>query len=342
MKNIPVVLLAFLVMLCSCYTPYETLSSQPQEDYKSSSKKEASYQFSIAFSGNSYSKELQQVAANIERRTSGDLKLIIFSDNQMGTDSEIISCVQKGTLSMTAASTALFQSLVPEAAVINIPACYTQYVQPYVFYDGEFYNQLNSQFHKAGFELLVEESSGYRLLTSAFPITSIEQLENLQIRTLKNRFHARLWELLGAVPFENIEWRELYYALQEGVVEAQDNPLEVIRMGQIQDIHPYALNGPFFVTYNSVVMNKESYDSLPVEYQVILKEELTTVFSDDISRLRKNPIEIYGLTINTLTQSDQNKLKELLSPMLEEIEQEAGSELMNALIVENQVKKLVN
>ena len=342
MKRLYAIMLILLAALCGCVAstselmppepPAAVLSEPPTE------AQQATYQFSVAFTGNSYSKKIYQAAANIEKRTNGDLKLAIFSDGQMGTDAEIIQAVQNGTLSLAAANTAIFQPLVPQAAVINIPACYTQYVQPYISYNGEFYRQFNKCFNQAGFELLVQESSGYRLLTSASSITALDQLSGLRIRTLNNRFHVRLWELLGAQPYQNIEWSELYYALQEGVVEAQDNPLEIIRMGRLQDIHPYALNGPFFVTYNSLAMNKAAYDALPEDYQNILKEELYAAMAENITRMRKNSVEVYGLTINSLSPDDQELLKAHLLPMLNEIEREAGSDLMNALIVENRLK----
>ncbi|WMJ84614.1 TRAP transporter substrate-binding protein [Oscillospiraceae bacterium LTW-04] len=342
MRRMSTVLLTFLVLLCGCMTASDLSSLEPQIQEVSQppvQEKQATYEFSVAFTGNSYSKKIYQAAANIQKRTDGDMKLVIFSDGQMGTDAEIIRAVQNGTLSIAATNTSIFQPLVPEAAVINIPACYKQYVQPYISYDGEFYEQFNKCFNKAGFELMVQESSGYRLLTSASSITSLEQLKGLRIRTLDNRFHVRLWELLDAEPYQNIEWSELYYALQEGVVEAQDNPLEIIRMGRLQDIHPYALNGPFFVTYNSLAMNKKAYDSLPADYQKILKEELYTAMAENITRMRKNPIEVYGLTINSLSQDDQELLKTLLLPMLNEIEREVGTDLTQALIVENQLKR---
>lgn len=341
MRRIFAVLLTSLALLCGCMRASDLPSFEPPVEEASQpppKEKQATYQFSVAFNGNSYSKKVYQAAANIEKRTNGDMKLVIFPDAQMGTTNEMIRAVQNGTLSITVTNTSSFQSLVPQAAVINIPACYTQYVQPYISYDGEFYNQFNKCFNKAGFELLVQESSGYRLLTSASSITSLEQLKGLRIRTLDNRFHVRLWELLGAQPYQNIEWNDLYYALQEGVVEAQDNPLEIIRMGRLQDIHPYALNGPFFVTYNSLAMNKKAYDLLPTDYQKILKEELYTAMAENTTRMRKNPIEVYGLTINSLSKDDQELLKTLLLPMLDEIEKEAGSDLTQALIAENQLK----
>ncbi len=343
MRRVYAVMLTLLAMLCGCMaaTSELPLPEAPVEEVSQppAAGKQATYQFSVAFTGNSYSKKVYQAAAAIEKRTNGDLKLTIFSDGQMGTDTEVIRAVQNGTLSMVASNTAIFQTLVPEAAVINIPACYTQYVQPYVSYDGDFYSQFNKCFNKAGFELLVQESSGYRLLTSASSITALDQLQGLRIRTLNNRFHVRLWELLGAEPYQNIEWSELYYALQEGVVEAQDNPLEIIRMGRLQDIHPYALNGPFFVTYNSIAMNKAAFDALPEEYQKILKEELYTAMAENITRMRKNPIEVYGLTINSLSEADRERLKTSLLPMLNEIQQEAGADLMQALIIENRLKR---
>lgn len=340
MKRMLAMALGLIGLLCGCMTTSELPSLEPLETHSSQTAEEveASYQFSIAFTGNSYSKKVYQAAANIEKRTNGDMKIVIFPGGQMGTDNEIIRAVQNGTLSMAAANTSIFQPLVPQAAVTNIPACYTQYVQPYVSYDGEFYNQFNRSFNEAGFELIVQESSGYRLLTSASSVTSLEQLKGLRIRTLDNRFHVRLWELLEAEPYQNIEWNELYYAMQEGVVEAQDNPLEIIRMGRLQDIHPYALNGPFFVTYNSLVMNKKAFDLLPEDYQNILKEELNSAMAENVSRMRNNPVEVYGLTINNLSEEDQEQLKTRLTPMLNEIQEETGSELMVALLIENRLK----
>ena len=190
MKHIFTVLLTLLVLLCGCMTASDLPPLEPSVEEVSqptAEEKQATYQFSVAFNGNSYSKKVYQAAANIEKRTNGDVKLIIFPDAQMGTTKEMIRAVQNGTLSITVTSTSSFQPLVPQAAVINIPACYTQYVQPYISYDGEFYNQFNKCFNKAGFELLVQESSGYRLLTSASSITSLEQLKGLRIRTLDNR-----------------------------------------------------------------------------------------------------------------------------------------------------------
>ena len=342
MKRRYAAMLFCLAALCGCASASELLPPEPSAAGPSQSPAEvrqATYQFSVAFTGDSYSREVYLAAANIEKRTDGDLKLVIFSDGQMGTNLEAVRAVQNGTLSITATTTPIFQPLIPQAAVTNIPACYTQYVQPYISYDGAFYQQFNKCFNEAGFELLVQESSGYRLLTSASSVTALEGLSGLRVRTLNNRFHVRLWELLGAKPYQNIEWSELYYALQEGVVEAQDNPLEIIRMGRLQDIHPYALNGPFFVTYNSVAMNKAAYDALPEAYQKILKEELHAAMSENTARMRKNPIEIYGLTMNSLSADDRELLKERLLPMLNEIEQEAGLALMEALIAENQAKR---
>lgn len=341
MKRRYAAMLFCLAALCGCASASELLPPGPtaaEASQPPAEVRQATYQFSVAFTGDSYSREVYLAAANIEKRTDGDLKLVIFSDGQMGTNLEAIRAVQNGTLSITAATTPIFQPLIPQAAVTNVPACYTQYVQPYISYDGAFYQQFNKCFNEAGLELLVQESSGYRLLTSASSVTALDQLSGLRVRTLNNRFHVRLWELLGAKPYQNIEWSELYYALQEGVVEAQDNPLEIIRMGRLQDIHPYALNGPFFVTYNSVAMNKAAYDALPEAYQKILKEELHAAMSENTARMRKNPIEIYGLTMNSLSPDDLELLKERLLPMLNEIEQEAGPALMEALIAENQLK----
>ena len=66
----------------------------------------------------------------------------------------MVKAAQRGTLSIAASSTSVCTSIIPEAAILDIPACFTAYIQPFRVYDGKFFDALNHAYREQGLELL--------------------------------------------------------------------------------------------------------------------------------------------------------------------------------------------
>jgi len=110
----------------------------------------------------------------------------------------------------------------------------------------------------------------FRQLTSNRPIHSPEDLRGLRIRTMENPIQLAIWNELGASPTP-IAFAELYTSLQQGTVDAQENPLELVTMMRFHEVQDYVtLTNHLFQT-GQAIMSPRFYHSLPVDLQAVVR-----------------------------------------------------------------------
>jgi len=324
-------LLLAAVFLCACApTAAVSLSTAAptQEPIK-----EPTYRFGIGYTGSGYTSSLTAWAKAVFERTDGDVEILLYGNNVLGTDIEMVEATKNGTLTLAVCTPSVYINLVPQAAIMDIPFCYTEYICPNVIYDydGDYFRQLNESYQKAGFELMFLAMGDYRALSSKEAITKLSDLRGMKIRSLANPYHTQLWELLGAEPIDTVRSPDLQYALKNGVIDGAETAARILRSEGLLELQPYALNGPFVVS-SSIVMNRDTFLSLPEAYQTILKEELLTHLQFNASDIP----EIEGLTITSLNDTDMKKLREIAQPLLDEILSTVDTTLLDALIKEHE------
>lgn len=170
-------------------------------------------------------KGMEFMAQRLDELSGGLMRIEIFPNEQLGTETEAIEQVQNGVLAMTKTSTAALENFIPEMAIFSIP---------YIFQDADHsWRVLEGSLGKE--LLLIGESSGVRGLcyydagsrnfyTIKTPILSPDSLRGLKIRVMKSKTSMDMVQALGAAPTP-IPWGELYTALQQGMVDGAENNL---------------------------------------------------------------------------------------------------------------------
>jgi len=215
----------------------------------------------------------QKIKEMIEQRSNGKIKVEVYLDNQLGGDREILEGCQVGGIAMVSQTTAPQVTFIPELAVFDIPMLFDNLDLARKVLSGPFRQKLEPLYEKAGLKLLLFEPIYYRETTTNKPIKTINDFKGIKIRTMENKYHMAFWKALGANPTP-LNFSELYIALQQGIVDAQENPYEIVWANKFYEVQKYLINTHHICFILSIVMNKGLYDSMPAEYKKIITDSM--------------------------------------------------------------------
>jgi len=215
----------------------------------------------------------KQLAAKVEERTKGQVKITIYPANALGSPPEVVEQVKLGTLDMCINTQGQFEYHVKACAAAQIPFVFDDYGHAHRALDGPAMQWLAPQFEKAGFIHLANWEWGFRNVTNnKRPILKPEDIKGLKLR-VPPEFHLQaLFETLGAV-VTKIAWPELYMALAQNVVDGQENPLSAIWYQKFYEVQKHVALTRHAYACAMPVMSVKSWAKLTAEQQRIFKEE---------------------------------------------------------------------
>jgi TRAP-type transport system periplasmic protein len=229
----------------------------------------------------------------LEELSGGQMTLLQHPAAALGGERELIEAVQIGTLDMVITSTGPLPNFVPETQVLDLPFLFRDYDHARGVLDGEIGRELLDYVDAAGFKALAWTENGFRHITnSQRPIRTPADLQGLKIRTMENPIHLRAFEALGAAPTP-MSFAELFTALQQGVVDAQENPIVVISVSNFAEVQSHlSLTGHLY-SPAIIMMSQDLWSSLSEEEQGWVME--ATAASVEVTRARVNELEDTGI-----------------------------------------------
>lgn len=256
----------------------------------------------------------------VEQKSAGQIKVKIYPDCQIGDEREQWQSMQEGILQMSIASAAPLAGFVPEWMAFN---------QPYLTDSEEvFLNVLNGPVGKE-FKELVKEKIGVRILgwswlgfrnfTANKPIKSVADIKGMKIRVTQSPEKVKLVEGLGAQA-SPIAWSELYTSLQQGVVDAQENPLAIIEQGKLYEVQKYMILDGHSLGVTPITISEKFFQKLSPENQRLVKDaalEAITIFRAQNylgNTLWIEDLERRGMQIYTPTPEQLKEFRQAVQP----------------------------
>jgi TRAP-type C4-dicarboxylate transport system substrate-binding protein len=140
--------------------------------------------------------------------------------------------------------------------------------------DGPFFDTMAKVYEESGFKILGFADQGFRTLTTNKKVQTLADLKGQKIRTMENPNHIEFWKSLGANPTP-MAWGEVYIGLQQGAIDGQENPYEVIAANKIYEQQKYVINTNHMLHTLTLITNPALYNGLTPEEQKILDEAAT-------------------------------------------------------------------
>ncbi|MBB5048069.1 tripartite ATP-independent transporter DctP family solute receptor [Rhodopseudomonas rhenobacensis] len=171
----------------------------------------------------------QQAAERIKQATGGRVNLLIFPNNQLGSDPEMLSQVRSGAIQMYALPGLLAQSIVPDAGIHCLAFSFKSYDDLWPAIDGPLGAFIRASMDKIGIKTFATPlDNGFRQITSRDkPIFTPADLAGFKIRTAPSPIIISIFEHLGAAT-TTVSIKETYAALQTKLVDGEENPLPTI------------------------------------------------------------------------------------------------------------------
>ena len=215
----------------------------------------------------------------VEERTKGDVAVKVHINAVLGGGREALEAVKVGTQTMVDAALAPVFGFEPAFGVLNLPYLFTSRKQWYELLDGPLGTELLTMLERLGFVGLGYPENGIRHVTNNVrPITKPEDLKGIKIRVMQSPVFISTFKTLGALPTP-IPWAELYSALQQGVVDAQENPVVNIYGSKFYEVQKFLSMTGHTYDPNVYFLNKKFFDSLSGEYQAILRSTAKEVIA---------------------------------------------------------------
>lgn len=185
-----------------------------------------------------------------------------------------------------------------------------------------------------GLRVLYLNMNGFRYLTnSRNPATSPDDLKGMKIRVQENPIHMQMIRAMGASPTP-IPFTELFTALQQGVVDGQENPITMIKMYKLYEVQKYLTLSKHLFLFAGVYINEEYFQSLPADVQQALLDAARIAQEYSYKEITEGEEELLNeigeiMEITELTEEQYNSFKNKMTPIWSSIAEDIGADYFN-------------
>ncbi len=279
----------------------------------------------------------QEWKEKVEERTGGRVEMQIFPSGQLGGPREMLESVGFGNQEVTICTPTDLSSFVPEMGVCNFAFLFQDKEVAYEFFDGEIGEELSLAAEKAGFKVLGYPEIGFRQVTNSVrPITCLEDFNGIKIRTRGAAAHLDTFRTLGANPVA-VNFSELYSALQQGIVDAQENSTTNILQNSFYDVQKYLSITNVFYEAWAVTMNLDFFNALPDDIrEIIMTACQEAVVSNRAIVSQMNDESLLKLSelmeVNEIAPEEMARIVEVARSVYPDYADEVGEDLFNKVM----------
>lgn len=278
----------------------------------------------------------EKFAEEVDRLSGGSMKISVYPNSVLGGDRELLESCKDGDIPFVVQNTAPQVTFMKDTAVFDMPALFETIDEVREHVDNlEFMELMQQVYHDGGYELLGYADQGFRVMTTNKKVESLADFKGQKIRTMENSHHMDFWKKLKASPTP-MSFSEVYIGLQQGTIDAQENPYEVIVSNKLYEQQDYVVETNHLPHLISLIVSDEFFQDLLEDKQAILVEaaeiakEEARQASDDRIADKIKVIEDSGTQIVTLSDELRAEIREAVQPVYDEIEKNVDKKLYNA------------
>ncbi|WP_116134140.1 TRAP transporter substrate-binding protein [Tropicimonas sp. IMCC34043] len=245
---------------------------------------------------------LEKVAALVNERTGGAVEFQIFPQGQLGNQRQMTEGVQLGAIEATVSPAAFLGGFNPLVSVLDIP-----YLIPadgdaaQALRQGPFGQALLASFDDKGVKAIALWPNGTKNFTSNKPLDDIAEFAGQKFRVMDSSILIEQFSALGASAIA-LPFGELYTALQTGVVDGEENPLDTILNMKFYEVQDYLVVSEHGAMEDVVLFNPMWWESLPEEYRTVIVD----AFNEAVPELRAHKAAAVAAALETIEASDTN------------------------------------
>ncbi len=214
----------------------------------------------------------QEFARKIGEISKGQIKAEVFPASQLGSNDAMLDAVGSGALEAMIIPTAFSAKVTPAFTLLDLPFLFPNMDKAVEFMLGPEAAALMREVEPKGYKCLAFWPSDFKLMTANKPIEKVEDLKGLKFRVMAGDVLMNTYKGWGASAIP-IQLNELYTALAQKTVDAQENTMGTIHDFKFYEVQKYIMESNHSLTADAFLVNKPWFDKLPAEIQKAMVEE---------------------------------------------------------------------
>lgn len=279
---------------------------------------------------------LVKYAELVKERTGGKVTIDIFHSAQLGNERDNIEGLQMGTLDICVSSTGPMGSFEPKFFMFDLPFLFRDREHVYKVLDGPIGQELLGKLTAKGIIGAAYWENGFRQVTnSKRPINSVADIKGLKLRTMENQVHMDAFKALGVDPTP-MAWSEVFTALQQGVIDGQENPVPIIYVQKLIEANQKYLAitnhvySPALLLISAATLNR--FDEKTRKILVDTAKEVASYERGLIKKMDEEQIGLLQKAGMVVTHPNQAEFKAACKPVYDKYEKKFTKELIDRIV----------
>jgi TRAP-type transport system periplasmic protein len=263
----------------------------------------------------------------VEKESNGSLKVQIYPNSTLGAEKEFYDGVRNGTIEMGIPGL-IMQADIPKMAVPEWPFLFKDYEHVKKVLNGPIGKEITEDLEsKHGVRPLAWSANGFRMFSSNKTLSNMDELEGLRIRMPNIPNYIKLGKLLG-MNVTPMPISEVFTALEQKVVDGQDNPVATLRASGWYEVQSDVLESKHMFSPNIYIINSKFWNGLSKEQQKIIEDASKEAADYEFELMEKGYekdkefLEAKKVKFTTPNDEFQEELEKAAQPLYEEIYKE--------------------
>jgi len=279
----------------------------------------------------------KQFADLIKERTNGRIEIKLYPSNQLGKgEREMTEGIQQGAIDLLVTSTGPLGGFSPSINILDFPFLFRDNAHVDLVLDGPIGRKLLDDFEKANIKALAFWENGFRHLTNnKVSVKKVDDAKGLKIRTMENKVHLAAWKAAGLNPTP-MAWGEVYTALQQRVIDGQENPVAVYYASKFWDVQKHFSLTAHVYSPSPFLMSKKTFDAMPKADQELFVKTAYEVakFQRKVNRDAEEDKlkEIASKGVTVVRDVDRESFKKAMAPIYDQFSDQFAKSDIEAIM----------
>ena len=283
----------------------------------------------VVADNSSLDKGLDYFAKLVSDKSNGELKIQVFPNSSLGDNTAMMEQLQFGSLDMMAPSVAALSGFTPSTAIFDLPYLFKNEAAAEEVLDGPLGDTVGKALEPQGFYLLGWMTQSWRHLTCNKEVTKPADVAGIKIRTMDSKYHMAHFNTLGASAIP-MAMSELYTALQQGTIDAQENPYTNIVNSRFYEVQKYVVETGHIYDACPLIISTITWKRLTDDQKKIIKEAAAEAVNWERAEVKKDDdlfreqVKKSGTTVIVLTPEQRAEFRKAAQPVYDEFVKEQG------------------
>lgn len=221
--------------------------------------------------GSLFALSSEEFAKRANAKLAGKAKVTVFGSSQLGGDKEMVQKLKLGTIDLA----------LPSSVMTSESDLFGIFELPYLVQDRKHMQRIEKDIvwpvlapeaEKKGLKILGVWENGYRHITNnKRPIVVPADLKGIKLRVPEGKWRVRMFQEYGANP-SPMSFKEVFTALQTGVMDGQENPFTQIHSAKFQEVQKFISLSGHVYTPAYLTAGSKKWATLPADVRKILED----------------------------------------------------------------------